>query len=78
MKGTIKAVILLISIGLVFGFVYQELHPSLGESVTAGGIQFTTLTPHHLGNMFNPSLSSRSITFFGTSVIMPCPPTSKW
>jgi hypothetical protein len=37
-----------------------------------------TLTPHHLGNMFNPSLSSRSITFFGTSVIMPCPPTSKW
>ena len=41
MKGTIKAVILLISIGLVFGFVYQELHPSLGESVTAGGIQFT-------------------------------------
>jgi hypothetical protein len=41
-------------------------------------IQFVTLTPHHLGNMFNPSLSSRSITFFGTSVIMPCPPTSKW
>jgi hypothetical protein len=39
---------------------------------------FVTLTPHHLGNMFNPSLSSRSITFFGTSVIMPCPPTSKW
>ncbi|MFZ2070252.1 MAG: 4Fe-4S binding protein [Halobacteriota archaeon] len=29
-----------------------------------------TLTPHHLGNMFNSSLSSIFLTFFGTSVIM--------
>jgi hypothetical protein len=29
-----------------------------------------TLTPHQLGNMFNPSFSSRSLTFFGTSEIM--------
>lgn len=41
MKGTIIAVILLISMGLVLGFFYQQLHPSLGESRTVGGIQFT-------------------------------------
>jgi len=41
MKGTIIAVILLISMGLVLGFFYQQLHPSLGESRTVDGIQFT-------------------------------------
>jgi UDPglucose 6-dehydrogenase len=48
------------------------------KTIAILGLSFKTLTPHHLGNMFNPNLSSRSITFFGTSVIMPCPPTSKW
>ena len=33
-------------------------------------LDLLTLTLHHLGNMSNPSLFSRSITFFGTSVIM--------
>ena len=41
MKGTIKTVILLISMVLVLGFFYQQLHPSLGESRTVDGIQFT-------------------------------------
>lgn len=41
MKRTIIAVILLISMGLVLGFFYQQLHPSLGESRTVDGIQFT-------------------------------------
>jgi len=29
--------------------------------------QLGTLTPHHLGNKFRPSLSSSSLTFLGTS-----------
>jgi hypothetical protein len=41
MKGTIVTVILLISMVLVLGFFYQQLHPSLGESRTVDGIQFT-------------------------------------
>ena len=36
-----------------------------------------TLTPHHLGNMFNPSFLSISSTFFGTSVMMLFSPISR-
>jgi hypothetical protein len=44
---------------------------SAGDTIIIrDGTYVETLTPHHVGNMFNPSLSSRSLTFFGTSVIM--------
>jgi len=46
------------------GFVSGESHYYKGRRY------LLTLTPHQLGNMFNPSFSSRSITFFGTSVII--------
>jgi hypothetical protein len=71
-----EALLKLLSYGIIPGF---EAIIAVIALLAVGIIwRFRTLTPHHLGNMFNPSLSSRSITFFGTSVIMPCPPTSKW
>ena len=33
-----------------------------------------TLTPHHVGNMFNPSLASISLIFFGISITFPLSP----
>jgi len=48
------------------GPVAPHSHPDLVYK----HVRIETLTPHHLGNMFNPSFSSRSLTFFGTSVIM--------
>ena len=48
----------------------------LGHGTKGKNVFDLTLTPHHLGNMFNPSLSSKSLTFFGTSEIMLCSPRS--
>ena len=54
-----------------FKFDYEEYlgHTCESFSIKLGPV-FTSLTPHQLGNMFNPSFSSRSLTFFGTSEIM--------
>ena len=66
MKGTIIAVILLISIGLVFGIIYQQLHPSLGESRTVDGIQFTVhnyaINESFLGHY--PSFGAKYLVIF--------------
>ncbi len=54
--------------------IVDELATPMGNYVVGGQsinlFPYETLTPHQLGNMFNPSFSSRSLTFFGTSVIM--------
>ena len=39
-------------------------------------VLIVTLTPHHLGNKFNSSFSSSSLTFFGTSDISSLSPYS--
>jgi len=40
---------------------------------TFGYENFVTLTPHHLGNKFNPSFSSSSLTFLGPQTSVLCP-----
>ncbi len=37
--------------------------PEIGEEGYEEAKEFVTLTPHQMGNMFNPSFSSRSLTF---------------
>ncbi|CAD6495033.1 MAG: hypothetical protein EMLJLAPB_01119 [Candidatus Argoarchaeum ethanivorans] len=58
--------------GKICDYQYQldRMYESMDLKETRTYSEFLTLTPHQLGNMFNPSFSSRSITFFGTSVIM--------
>ena len=52
----------------------------IGEKLENKGItkekRDKTLTPHHLGNKFNSSFSSSSLTFFGTSDISSLSPYS--
>jgi len=50
----------------IFRFVYQQMEPAVEDLLT--------LTPHHVGNMFNPSLASISLIFFGISITFPLSP----